>query len=51
MTADSLEHHNDWRDDPEHRAAQRRGRADFYAEYQITVGEVFRRRGYLNVEA
>jgi len=37
---DSLEHHNAWRDDPEHRSAQRRGRDEFYAEYRIVVGEV-----------
>lgn len=28
-----------WRDHPEHRAAQRRGRQEFYAEYSITVAE------------
>jgi heme-degrading monooxygenase HmoA len=30
-------HHNAWRDDPAHRAAQRRGRQEFYSEYSITV--------------
>lgn len=43
---DSIEHHDAWRDDPEHRAAQRRGRGDFYAEYEISVGEVFRHHAF-----
>lgn len=34
---DSLDAHAAWRDDPEHRAAQRRGRSEFYSEYAITV--------------
>ncbi len=34
---DSEEHHNAWRDDPGHRAAQLRGRNEFYAEYSILV--------------
>ena len=29
---ESLEHLSAWRDQPEHREAQRRGRAEFYAE-------------------
>lgn len=41
---DSIEHHNDWRDEPAHRAAQERGRRDFYSEYQITVGQVRQHR-------
>ena len=36
---DTWDHHRAWRDDPEHRAAQRRGRRDFYAEYSIFVCE------------
>ena len=32
-----------WRDDVEHRAAQREGRESFYAEYDIAVCEVQRR--------
>jgi heme-degrading monooxygenase HmoA len=36
---DTWEHHCAWRDDPEHRAAQQRGRRDFYAEYSIVVCE------------
>jgi heme-degrading monooxygenase HmoA len=38
---DSIENHNRWRDHPDHRAAQRRGREDFYSDYRIVVGEVF----------
>ncbi|HEY2813527.1 MAG TPA: antibiotic biosynthesis monooxygenase [Acidimicrobiales bacterium] len=34
---DSWESHGAWRDDPRHRAAQRRGRADWYREYLIQV--------------
>lgn len=30
--------HEAWRDHPEHRAAQRRGIDEFYAEYSIQVG-------------
>jgi heme-degrading monooxygenase HmoA len=36
---DTWDHHRAWRDDPEHRAAQRRGRHNFYAEYSIYVCE------------
>lgn len=43
---DGIENHNRWRDDPDHRVAQRRGRDDFYAEYRISVGEVFREHGF-----
>jgi heme-degrading monooxygenase HmoA len=42
VTFDSIENHNRWRDHPAHRAAQRRGRTEFYAEYRITVGPVMR---------
>jgi heme-degrading monooxygenase HmoA len=34
---DSLEHQNAWRDHPDHRVAQQRGRAEWYAEYRIQV--------------
>lgn len=30
-----------WRDHPEHRAAQRRGAREFYAEYTLMVGETY----------
>jgi len=32
--------HDAWRDHPEHRAAQRRGIDDFYADYSIQVATV-----------
>jgi heme-degrading monooxygenase HmoA len=32
-----LEHLDAWRDHPEHREAQRRGRAEFYAQYSLHV--------------
>jgi heme-degrading monooxygenase HmoA len=31
-----------WREHPEHREAQRRGRADFYAEYRLQTCELLR---------
>ena len=37
---DSIETHNAWRDDPRHRAAQHRGRQEWYAEYRIQVCEL-----------
>ena len=33
----SEESHRAWREHPEHRAAQERGRAEFYSEYRIQV--------------
>ena len=36
--------HDTWRDDPVHRAAQHRGRDDWYAEYSILVGDVTHER-------
>jgi heme-degrading monooxygenase HmoA len=39
---DTQEPHDAWRDDPEHRVAQRRGRGEFYASYAIQVCEVVR---------
>lgn len=38
VTFDSPETHRAWGDDPRHRAAQQRGRDDFYLEYSIQVG-------------
>lgn len=32
-----------WRTDPVHRAAQHRGREEFYDEYDVTVAEAVRR--------
>ncbi|HVA42296.1 MAG TPA: antibiotic biosynthesis monooxygenase [Acidimicrobiales bacterium] len=43
---DTTEHQEAWRDDPEHRAAQRRGRETFYAEYSISVCDERRRRSF-----
>jgi heme-degrading monooxygenase HmoA len=34
---DTWDHHEAWRDDPEHRRAQARGRQDFYQWYSIVV--------------
>jgi heme-degrading monooxygenase HmoA len=34
---DSLEHVTAWRDHPEHKAAQERGRREFFSEYSIQV--------------
>ena len=42
---DSPEHQAAWREDPEHRSAQRRGRHEFYAEYSISVCEEYRTGG------
>jgi heme-degrading monooxygenase HmoA len=43
---DTIENHERWREDPVHRTAQQRGRADYYAEYQVTVGEVLRKYSF-----
>jgi len=43
---DGWDHHAAWRDDPGHRAAQRRGRESFYAEYSISVCEEHRARHF-----
>ncbi len=34
---DSYGHHQAWRDDPDHRAAQELGRNRFYSEYSVSV--------------
>jgi heme-degrading monooxygenase HmoA len=47
---DTLEHHNGWRDDPEHRTAQARGRQSFYAEYSIAVCERLAYRNFDGTE-
>ena len=41
---DSAENQAAWRDDVAHREAQERGRAEFYSEYEVVVGEVTHRR-------
>ena len=43
---DTADHQRAWRDDPEHRAAQARGRRDFYAGYSISVCEEQHHRSY-----
>ncbi len=40
ITFASMEAHRAWRDHPDHRAAQRKGRERFYATYDISVSEV-----------
>ena len=42
----SREAHDAWRDDPRHRRAQRRGRADWYSEYSIQVCELASERKF-----
>jgi heme-degrading monooxygenase HmoA len=43
---DTREHQEAWRKDPEHRAAQKRGRDQFYSEYSIQVCEQLDRRDF-----
>ena len=45
ITFDTLEHQAAWRDDPEHRVAQARGREEFYAEYSVSVCLLMRHSG------
>jgi heme-degrading monooxygenase HmoA len=40
---DSAEHQAAWRRQPEHALAQGRGRADFYASYDLSVCDIVRR--------
>lgn len=40
-----------WATDPEHRAAQKRGREEFYEWYRVTVSEVERDYGFGDVPA
>ena len=39
---ENWETHRAWGDHPEHRAAQRQGRAEFYSEYKLQVCEIRR---------
>jgi heme-degrading monooxygenase HmoA len=39
VTFATPEAHEVWRNDPRHRDAQKRGRAEFYSEYSIQVGQ------------
>ena len=43
---ESMEAQRAWRDDPEHRAAQRRGRDEFYETYTIQVCELLDERTF-----
>jgi heme-degrading monooxygenase HmoA len=43
---DTREHQEAWRKDPEHRAAQKRGRDEYYSEYSIQVCELLHRRDF-----
>jgi heme-degrading monooxygenase HmoA len=47
VTFASPETHRAWRDDRRHLEAQRRGRAELYAEYSIQVGESVRSRRWV----
>jgi heme-degrading monooxygenase HmoA len=42
----SRETHDAWRDDPRHRAAQARGRSEWYEEYSIQVCELVAEREF-----
>jgi heme-degrading monooxygenase HmoA len=48
---DSAEHHDAWRDDPDHREAQRRGQADWYSEYLIQVCSLIAERRFVSPDA
>ncbi len=48
---DTITHQHAWRDDPEHRVAQQRGRDAFYSEYSITVCQELTRRSFQSVES
>lgn len=43
---DSPESHDAWRDDARHRAAQQRGRREWYEEYHIQVCSLVEERRY-----
>ena len=43
---DSEEHLGAWREHPEHRKAQARGKEKFYTEYRLTVAETIRDYGF-----
>jgi len=48
---ESLAHVDAWREHPEHREAQVRGRAELFKEYTIHVCEVVRTRRFAREEA
>jgi heme-degrading monooxygenase HmoA len=43
---DTWEHHETWAKHPDHRVAQQRGRAEWYAEYRIQVCRVLSERNF-----
>jgi heme-degrading monooxygenase HmoA len=43
---DTWEHHQAWANHPDHRVAQQRGRAEWYAEYRIQVCRVLSERSF-----
>jgi heme-degrading monooxygenase HmoA len=43
---DTLEHQQAWRNHPDHRVAQQRGRTEWYAEYHIQVCQVLSERNF-----
>jgi len=43
ITFDSAEHQAAWRHHNEHALAQRRGREDYYASYELSVCKILRR--------
>jgi len=46
ITFASREAHDAWRDDPAHRAAQKRGREHWYAEYKIQICDLVNERTF-----
>jgi heme-degrading monooxygenase HmoA len=48
---DTIAHQHAWREDPEHRIAQQRGRDAYYAEYSISVCQELGRRHFRHTEA
>ena len=48
ITFASREAHDAWRDDPAHRAAQERGREQWYAEYTIQVCSLVSERTFIH---
>lgn len=43
---DSMEHMDAWRRHPDHRAAKRRGRDEFYESYAISIAEVVHKNSF-----
>jgi heme-degrading monooxygenase HmoA len=48
ITFASREAHDAWRDDPAHRAAQQRGREQWYAEYTIQICDLAAERKFMH---